>query len=85
MYVLTSKPLLSRQRVSVLFVQFVLIRRARVFSSAVRLCDLRSGLRRLASEAQSVVLSDGSVGTLMLGEGVLAGSEVSEGHDQAAG
>ena len=83
---LTSSPLLSRQCVSVFPVQFVLMRLARVFSSAVRLCDLSSGLRRFASEAQSVALSDGSVGSALgLGEGVLKGRDVFEGHDQAGG
>jgi len=82
--VLTSTPLLSRQRVSVFFAQFVLMRLARVLVSDARLCDLRSGLRRFASEAQSVALSEGSVGSAFVG-GVLDGREVSEGHDQADG
>jgi hypothetical protein len=84
--VLTSRPLLSRQRVSVFFAQFVLRRLARALVSAARLCVLSSGLRRFASEAQSVALSEGSVGsTLDFVEGYWAGMEVSEGHDQAAG
>ena len=63
----TSVPLLSRQRVSVFIAQFVLMRLARVFSSAARLCDLSSGLRRFAREAQSVTLSEGSVGSVLVG------------------
>lgn len=83
---LTSTPLLSRQRVSVFFVQFVLMRLARLLVSAARLCDLSSGLRRFASEAQSVTASEGSVGrTPDFVEGYWAGMEVSAGHDQADG
>jgi len=81
---LTSVPLLSRQRVSVFFVQFSLMRLARVLVSAARLCALSCGLRRFASEAQSVALSVGSVGNVPTA-GMLDGSEVSAGQDQAAG
>jgi hypothetical protein len=84
--VLTSRPLLSRQRVSVFLAQFVLKRLARALLSAVRLCALRSGLRRFASEAQSVALSEGSVGSALdFVEGYWAGMDVSAGHDQGAG